>query len=238
MVFQPCIEPTVLPTLPIEAVKNGSADGVSVMVGACAEEWLLFDAMNPAAATLQEPHLKARLEARVGSRATELIEGYRKMLTLRGAPTDTASLASAIETDRIFRLPGLRLAEALAARGNPAHHYEFTWRSPMLQGKLRACHAIDIAFVFATHANDEGVASFCGAGPSADALAATVQDAWTSFARTGAPTAPALQGWRPYTDANRQTALLDAPVSLAQRRLDGERQLWEGCADGEAVGRL
>src|SRR5262249_1001211 len=132
----------------------------------------------------------------------------------------------------------LRLAEALAARGNPAYHYEFTWRSPMLSGRLRACHAIDIAFVFATHAQDEGTATFCGAGPSANALASTVVDAWTSFARTGTPVAPALAGWKPYTDANPQTALLDVPAAVVQKRLGGERQLWEGHADGDSVGRL
>jgi para-nitrobenzyl esterase len=108
----------------------------------------------------------------------------------------------------------------------------------MSNGRLRACHAIDIAFVFATHAQDEGTATFCGAGPSADALAGTVQDAWTSFARTGAPAAPALAGWKPYTDANPQTALFDVPAAVVQRRFAGERQLWEGYADGDAVGRL
>ena len=48
----------------------------------------------------------------------------------------------------------------------------------------------------------------------------------------------ALAGWKPYTDANPQTALLDVPAALVQRRLAGERQLWEGHADGDAVGRL
>jgi para-nitrobenzyl esterase len=238
MLFQPCIEPPAMPALPIDAVKKGSADGVSVMVGACADEWLLLDAMNPNAAALEEDELKVRLNKRVGARSTALIDGYRSMLAVRGAPIDTASVASAIETDRIYRMPALRLADALAARGNPAYHYEFTWRSPMLNGRLKACHAIDIAFVFATHGINEGVASFSGAGASADALAATVQDAWASFARTGQPSTPALDGWRPYTDANLETALLDSPAALVQRRLREERRLWEGHADGDPLGRL
>jgi para-nitrobenzyl esterase len=238
LLFQPCIEPIALPTLPIDAVRGGSADGVSVMVGACADEWLLLDAMNPTAAALEQVHLELRLNNHVGAYAGELIDGYRTMLAARGAPADTASVASAIETDRIYRVPALRLAEALAARGNPAYHYEFTWRSPMSKGSMRACHAIDIAFVFATHGTNEGVASFCGAGPSADALATTVQDAWASFARRGTPSVLALEAWRPYTDANPETALLDSPTALVQHRLRAERRLWEGHPDGETLGRL
>ena len=238
MAFQPCVENSAMPTMPLDAVKNGNADGVSIMVGACANEWALFGAMDPSAGNLDEGGLNARINSRAGSGAKALIDGYRKMLGARGEPTDPASLFCAIETDRVFRMPALRLAEALAARGTPAHHYEFTWRSPMLNGRLRSPHAIDVAFVFATHAQNDGVAAFCGAGPSADTLAATVQDAWTSFARTGVPSSAALDGWKPYTDATPVTAVLDVPARVATRLLGGERQLWEGHADGAVVGKL
>ena len=168
------------------------------MVGAAAHEWLLFSAMDPAAASLDDSHLKARVSGRVGSSAEALIAGYEKLLASRGEPHDPLSVFAAIETDRVFRVQAERLADALAARGQSPYHYEFTWRSPLLNGKLKSCHAIDIAFVFATHALDDGVAKFCGEGPSANALAATVQDAWLSFARTGTPRAAGLDGWKPY----------------------------------------
>ena len=58
MPYQPCIDGELLPALPIETVKDGNADGVSVLVGAAAHEWLLFSAMDPAAATLDDGHLQ------------------------------------------------------------------------------------------------------------------------------------------------------------------------------------
>jgi len=130
------------------------------------------------------------------------------------------------------------LAEALAARGQTAYHYEFTWRSPILNGRLKSCHAIDIAFVFATHAQNDEVAKFAGAGPSADALASTVQDAWLSFARTGTPRAPGLDGWRPYDPQRPTTAIFDVPCGVSATALDAERRLWEGQPDGPVVGKL
>ncbi len=238
MPYQPCVDGALLPALPIETVKAGNADGVSVMVGATAHEWLLFTAMDPAAATLDDNHLKARVSGRVGSSADALIVGYKQLLASRGEPHDPLSVFAAIETDRVFRVQAERLADVLATRRQSPYHYEFTWRSPLLNGKLKSCHAIDIAFVFATHAIDDGVAKFCGEGPSANALAATVQDAWLSFARTGAPRAAGLDGWTPYTRRQPTTAIFDVPAGLSSSVLTAERRLWEGQPDGAVVGRL
>jgi para-nitrobenzyl esterase len=238
MPYQPCVDGALLPQLPLDAVKAGNADGVSVMVGAAAHEWLLFTAMDPAAATLDEGHLQARVSGRVGSSAETLIGGYRELLASRGEPYDPLSIFAAIETDRVFRLPALRLTDALAARGQNANHYEFTWRSPLMSGKLKSCHAIDIAFVFATHALDDGVAKFCGAGPSADALARTVQDAWLSFARTGTPRAAGLDGWTTYDPKRPTTAIFDVPAGVSSSVMGEERRLWQGQPDGSVVGKL
>jgi len=235
---QPCLDGALLPRLPLDAVKAGNADGVAVMVGAAAHEWLLFAAIDPAAASLDESHLLARARARLGASAEAVLAGYRALATARGEPRDPMSTFAAIETDRVFRLPALRLAEALAARGQTAYHYEFTWRSPLLNGRLKSCHAIDIAFVFATHAQNDEVAKFCGAGPSADALASTVQDAWLSFARSGTPRAAGLDGWRPYDPKQPTTAIFDVPCGVSSSVLAGERRLWEGQPDGSVVGHL
>jgi para-nitrobenzyl esterase len=107
-----------------------------------------------------------------------------------------------------------------------------------LNGKLKSCHAIDIAFVFATHAQDSGTAQFCGEGPSPDALARTVQDAWLTFAKTGAPTATGLGGWTAYDAARPTTAILDVPAGVSTNTLLAERRLWEGQADGPVLGKL
>lgn len=238
MPYQPCVDGALLPALPIDTVKAGNADGVSVLVGAAAHEWLLFSAMDPAAATLDRSHLKARVSSRVGSSADALIDGYSNLLASRGEPNDPLSIFAAIETDRVFRIQAERLADVLATRGQSPYHYEFTWRSPLLNGKLKSCHAIDIAFVFATHAIDEGVAKFCGEGPSANALAATVQDAWLSFARTGKPSAAGLDGWKPYDRRQPSTAIFDVPTGVSSTVLAAERRFWEGQPDGAVVGRL
>jgi para-nitrobenzyl esterase len=96
----------------------------------------------------------------------------------------------------------------LDARGNaaPAFAYRFDWRSSLLGGIMGACHALDIGFTFGTH--KKGIAgTFFGTGLAAEALADTMMDAWTSFARTGDPATQATGPWPRYDAQSRPTLI-------------------------------
>ena len=54
-------------------------------------------------------------------------------------------LLAEIMTDWFYRIPALRLAESNPAR---SHVYEFAWESPAYDGRLGACHALELPFVF------------------------------------------------------------------------------------------
>ncbi|MDZ7732772.1 MAG: hypothetical protein U5R31_06305 [Acidimicrobiia bacterium] len=71
-------------------------------------------------------------------------------------------LWTAIMTDRIFRIPAIRLAEAQAPhRPDGTWMYEFAWSSPAFDGRLRSCHALEIPFVF-DNLHQPGVDLLCG----------------------------------------------------------------------------
>jgi para-nitrobenzyl esterase len=94
----------------------------------------------------------ARVLARVPggpARADALLEGYRRAGEARiGAnPLD---VFCALETDRVYRIPALRLADAQARAGGAVYAYHFTWPSALLGGALGACHAVEVPFVFGT----------------------------------------------------------------------------------------
>ena len=50
-------------------------------------------------------------------------------------------------TDWFFRIPAIRLAEA---HQGDSYMYEFGWKSPRFDGRLGACHGLEIGFVFDT----------------------------------------------------------------------------------------
>ena len=105
--------------------------------------------------------------------------------------------------------PGIRPRETFV--------YEFTWPSPALDGALGACHMAEIGFVFGNLAHPL-------AGPDApQELSDRVREAWSSFARTGRPTAARPPGGglprlQLHNDGGATGSLLGAQSDLAASR--------------------
>ncbi len=225
--FQPVVDGESLPRPPLEALRDGAAADVSLMTGTTLEEWKLFGMLDPDVQRLDEAGLEAKLATRIpGADAAALLRTYRGARAERGAPTDPVALFFAIETDRIFRLPAIRLAEAQSAHQSEVFMYRFDFGSPAFDGKLGACHAIELPFVFGNHAKP-WVDKFVGAGPEVDGLAGRTMDAWLAFARAGDPSHAGLpEAWPAYDTARRGTQLLALEPSLALAPDDAERAFW------------
>jgi para-nitrobenzyl esterase len=224
MPFQPVIDREILPRLPIESIARGSASGVPLLIGSTLEEWNLFALMDPGLFSLTDPRLFELLSHRVGDAAQPLLEVYRKTRSERGQAITPRDLFIAFETDRCFRMPGVVLAETQAAHA-PVYAYLFEWKSPLLNGMLGACHAVELGFVFGTLAQP-GVAGFAGSGPTAEKLANQTMDSWLAFARSGDPHNATLDDWGRYTAEERATTILGDPCRSALAPFDDERRAW------------
>ena len=229
MPLQPVVDGEVQPRLALESVARGSATGVSLLLGTTLEEWKLFVFADPSNLQLTDAQLLGRYQRRMGTAASPVIDAYRKARSERSAPAGASELWSAMETDRIFRLPALRLAEEQARHGAPVYNYLFTWRSPMFGGMLGSCHALELGFTFGTHA-DPGMAEFSGQGPKADALSTQMMDAWLAFARSGDPSTRALP-WPRYGAERRATCVFGEDTAVMNAPYDEERRAWSAAPD-------
>ena len=107
MAYQPVVDGSIVPRAAIEMVADGSAAGVAVMVGSTLDEWKLFSLMDPSLHKLDRAGLGARISSRLrGQAADALIDAYEKARAARGESVTPVELFTAIETDRIFRIPG------------------------------------------------------------------------------------------------------------------------------------
>ncbi len=225
MAFQPVIDGKVLPLSPIEALRGGSAAGVPVIAGSTTEEWKLWTALDSKFHDMDEGKLERWASRQFGASAPALLAADRD-----GSPYERYV---SMQTDRAFREPTLRLLGAQSA-GAPVYEYVFDWRSPAVGGAFGACHALELGFVFGTYGLP-GADNFFGKGPEADAISRAMIEAWTSFARTGVPTANGVEAWPQWSMASPAAMVFGADSRAAHVSRFELPQAWAALPD-ELVG--
>lgn len=90
-------------------------------------------------------------------------------------------------------------------------------------GKLGACHALDIPFVFRQLGSPE--AEFLTRGRAPQGLGDAMSSAWAAFARAGLPAAPGLPPWPDYR-YGRQAMILDEVLRVEEDPRSELREFW------------
>ncbi|MFF9345854.1 carboxylesterase/lipase family protein [Streptomyces sp. NPDC014734] len=185
--FQIVVDGDLLPRDPLEALLDGAASGVDLLMGSNSEEYRLWFVPSGLTERLSRTKLRLALLKFGVPGATE--RTYRA-----NRPDATpGELLGALATDLLLRVPLNRVADARAGAPGGTRLYEFGWPSPVLG--LGACHALEIAFVFDTLDHPDAVAL---TGPDApQGLADAMHTAWVRFAATGDPGWPAWDASRP-----------------------------------------
>jgi para-nitrobenzyl esterase len=224
--FQPVVDGRVLPRAPQQAVAAGDLGPTSLVVGTNHDEWNLFALTDVEGRAMDDGGLLRRLERVLPGGAAQ---ARRALELYRGLAPAASPLAlwSAVETDRLFWLPALRLAEAQARHARETFVYEFGWRSPGLGGMLGACHGLELPFVFG-NVSDPKLRGFVGEGPEVEALSRQMQDAWIAFAHAGEPGRPGGVAWPAYTAEERATFVFARESGVACAPRDEVRRFWEG----------
>lgn len=213
--FAPTLDGTVVREAPLAAFAAGRSKDVPLLIGTNRDEARLIlvglgqldvidEAMLAGAAQgygLGPAAIAAYRDARPGASAGDILAD--------------------VVTDWFFRVPCIRVAEARAAAGAPnTWVYRFDHPAPESNGRLGACHGIEMPFVFRT-IDRPALRARLGPAPSTT-VSETLHRTWVAFASEGTP------GWRPYDVETRATGLLAEHVCEAPDPAARERVLWDG----------
>ncbi|MFD9405792.1 carboxylesterase/lipase family protein [Streptomyces sp. NPDC059989] len=214
--FSPVVEGDVLPVTPWQALADGAGRDIELLVGHTRDEQRLLTALEGLLGQVTQEQAATALDVFGPGQ-----DGARRYLD--GHPAaGPDELYELVQSDWLFRMPSLHLAEAQAAAGGRAHVYELTWPAPGMGGALGACHGLDVPLVFGNL--DRGQpAMLIGEAPSpeAEALSARMRAAWTAFAAHGDP------GWPAYdTDRRLVQLFADRPAVTAYPE-ESSRLIWQ-----------
>jgi para-nitrobenzyl esterase len=223
--FGPVVDGAVLPGHPFDPAATAVSADIPVLVGGVKDEMAIFLAPDDKVwqRTLSEDELRARVVPVAGSSTDRALETYRRLFP---AATPAERLIS-ILTDANFRLRSITLAERKAAQARaPVWLYAFDWETPVLGGRLKSFHALDVPFVFETIE----VGGYTDRGEVAHDLSSRIAATWTAFARTGKPDNPAIPHWSSYMASDRATLVLDRECRVQQDYGRETRLLWKEIA--------
>ncbi|MCX5389329.1 carboxylesterase/lipase family protein [Streptomyces sp. NBC_00094] len=211
--FHIAVDGDVLPDHPGDLLADGASADVELLMGTNTDEYRLW--FVPGGHTEKVGSLAQRFLLRKGRISPRVAKVYRE-----GRPQEKpGEVLGVIAADKLLRIPLNMLADARLNSGGSAatYLYEFGWGSPVLG--LRACHALELGFVFDTLDLPETRAL---TGPDAPQdLATAMHAAWVAFAETGDP------GWRPWGPARPVMTFGPGLPSVVEAPREAERRAWE-----------
>jgi len=136
------------------------------------------------------PEIEAYMKKRYGDKAEAVKAAVKKAYPTDIKPSDL------IDVDVMFRPGAVEQANVKSGIGGaPVYMYLLTWQSPVMGGKYKAIHCIDLPFCFNNIARSE---EMTGGQKDAYVLADKMSQAWINFARLGNPNHKGLPTWPAY----------------------------------------
>jgi len=202
IMWSPMVDSDFIPAQPFLNEATAISRDVPMLIGSTLTEFPMADFIprTRESKNWSMDDFKAYLKETYGDKSDAVAAAYRKAYP-------DLKYTDWLYVDTIFRPGTIRTAQLKAdQKSAPVYMYLFTWQSPVLDGRNRANHCMEIPFVFN---NTEIAEQVSGGGPEAYALADKVSQAWINFARTGNPNNSKLPNWPTYTRENGATMLLN-----------------------------
>ena len=203
--FAPVVDGVSLSHHPFDPVAPAESADVPLIIGHNHTEMTLFAGADQSVSSLDEAGLQQRLKSLLGDGTEPVLKAFRSTY-----PQETPSgLYILITTAYPTVAFSVKIAERRAAIGKaPTYFYEFTWETPILGGRMRSPHTIEMPFVF-DNVGDPLVQKLTGGGPETFPLAERVSDTWVAFARTGSPNTKVLPHWPAYSATDREVMIIN-----------------------------
>lgn len=231
MSFAPVVDGEFLLAHPEQALSEGAASEVPLLVGTNRDEARFMAMMNPRLRRdppeLSDDELIERVEPGCERGAADLVARYRAFRP----ELSNFDLLLEIESEQ-FRVRSIRLAEAKVAGATaPVGMYLFDWTCERLK-RWGAYHGLEIPFIFDTRT----VIPPLREAEGAEQLVERMVEAWAGFAHAGALTSPkGVAAWPAYRVEERATMCIGQEWRVEHDPLGVQRKAWDDIPTGPST---
>jgi para-nitrobenzyl esterase len=202
--LSPAVDGKILPTHPFDPVAPQISAGVPMLIGTVLNERSI-SAYDPRLESMTEDEARKEIAKQHPDNAGRIYEVFKKTYP-NAKPVEIAGLASSVRTSAVTQAE-----RKTALNAAPAYLYLFAWQTPVLDGRPRAFHCSELAFVFN---NTDQCAHMTGGSAEARDLGAKVSDAWINLARKGDPNHSGLPKWPAFSPDKVQTMVFDRKCEI------------------------
>jgi para-nitrobenzyl esterase len=217
-----------LPQNPFDPQAPAISAAVPLLIGSMRDEAVFFERGNPQFFKADEAAVTALARRQLGAAADRILAVYRQAMP----GTTPVERAIAIETALGMGNGTVVIADLKSLQPAPVYRYRNDYRSNVpvagTDWTLRACHASDIAVVFANYE----IHDLQGDGPGLAAASKAMSGYFASFARSGVPSAEGQPAWPRYDTQRRAVMLLNTECRVADDPGSQERKLWRSLGLG------
>lgn len=188
--------------LPYQLFSNEAFElskNIPLMIGTTINEFAVFRGGIPSNSTNEQA--TEAIKKVYGDKTDAYVTAIKKAYP-NGKMTDMLSY------DVTFRPGAVQQAnlKSAIAGSAPVYMYLFDWQSPVMDGKYKAVHCMEIAFCFD---NIQRTKNMTGGTKEAQALADKMSSSWINFAKLGNPNHKGLPNWPAYNSSNTSTMHFD-----------------------------
>jgi len=228
--FWPFLDGKIIPEQPIEILNKGYDQKIPLLIGYNENELgflsnLLEEAEN-AKRKLIMTFVKSNFKKK-GINDEDLnmiIDSYKSELG-KLYPDNPFMYWDGILSDSTFKIPIIRVLEAMVNHQSNIYCYMFSYQSPKFGFAL---HTFEIPFVFDTIDKFDVAEGAVEVSEDSRKLTKIMMDTWLAFARSGRPNNDKLPSWPEYDLKNRAVMKLSINPEIIETFEDPLFKIWEG----------